>query len=40
MAIVGLDLDCLFSGCESVVRLVPEGGSIVKSEFFIEEYVP
>ena len=34
------NLDGLLSGYESVVCLVPEGGSIVKSQFFIENDVP
>ena len=34
------NLDGLLSGYETVVCLVPEGGSIVKSQFFIENDVP
>ena len=33
-------LDGLLSEYETVVCLVPEGGSIVKSQFFIENDVP
>ena len=33
-------LDGLLSGYETVVCLVPEGGSIVKSQFFIKDDVP
>ena len=36
---MGLYLGGLLSGCKSIVRLVPEGGSIVKSKFFIKEDV-
>ena len=39
-AVVVFDLDGLLSGCETVVCLVPEGGSIVKSQFFIKNDVP
>ena len=38
-AVVGLYLGGLFSGCESVVCLVPKGGSVVKSKFFVEKNV-
>ena len=34
------DLDGLFSGHEAVVCLVPEEGSVVKSQFFIQNDVP
>ena len=34
------DLDGLLSGCDTVVCLVPEGGSIVKFQFFIQYDVP
>ena len=34
------NLDGLLSGNETVVCLVPEGGSIVKSQFFIKDDVP
>ena len=34
------DLDGLVSGHEAVVCLVPEGGSVVKSQFFVENDVP
>ena len=34
------NLDGLLSGYETVVCLVPEGGSIVKSQFFIKNDVP
>ena len=34
------NLDGLLSGYETVVCLVSEGGSIVKSQFFIENDVP
>ena len=34
------NLDGLLSGYETVVCLVPEGGSIVKSQFFIQNDVP
>ena len=33
------NLDGLLSGYETVVCLVPEGGSIVKSQFFIKNDV-
>ena len=33
------NLDGLLSGYETEVRLVPEGGSIVKSQFFIKNDV-
>ena len=33
------NLDGLLSGYETVVCLVPEGGSIVKSQFFIKKDV-
>jgi hypothetical protein len=36
---VGLYLGGLLSGSESIVRLVPEWGSIVKSKFLFKEYV-
>ena len=36
---MGSYLGGLLSGCEAVVCLVPEGGSIVESKFFIEEDV-
>ena len=39
-AVVVFDLDGLLSGCETVVCSVPEGGSIVKSQFFIQNDVP
>ena len=38
-AVVGSYLVGLLSGGKSVVCLVPEGSSIIKSKFFIEEYV-
>ena len=34
------NLDGLLSEYETVVCLVPEGGSIIKSQFFIENDVP
>ena len=34
------NLDGLLSGYETVVCLVPKGGSIIKSQFFIENDVP
>ena len=34
------NLDGLLSGYETVVCLVPEGGSIVKSQFVIKNDVP
>ena len=34
------NLDGLLSGYETVVCLVPEGGSIIKSQFFVENDVP
>ena len=34
------DLDGLLSCHETIVGLVPEGGSIVKSQFFIQNDVP
>ena len=34
------DLDGLLSCHETIVVLVPEGGSIVKSQFFIQNDVP
>ena len=34
------NLNSLLSGYETVVCLVPEGGSIVKSQFFIKNDVP
>ena len=37
---MGFNLDGLLSGYETVVCLVPEGGSIVKSQFFIKSDVP
>jgi hypothetical protein len=37
---VVFNLDGLLSGYETVVCLVPEGGSIIKSQFFIENDVP
>ena len=37
---MGFNLDGLLSGNETVVCLVPEGGSIVKSQFFIKNDDP
>ena len=37
---MGFNLDGLLSGYETIVCLVPEGGSIVKSQFFIKNDVP
>ena len=34
------DLDSLLSCHETIVGLVPEGGSIVESQFFIQNDVP
>ena len=34
------NLDGLLSRYETVVCLVPEGGSIIKSQFFVENNVP
>ena len=34
------NLDGMLSGYETVLCLVPEGGSIVKSQFFIKNDVP
>ena len=34
------NMDGLLSGYETVVCWVPEGGSIIKSQFFIENDVP
>ena len=34
------DLDGLLSCHETIVGLVPEGGSVVKSQFFIQNDVP
>ena len=34
------NLDGLLSGYETVVCLVPEGGFIIKSQFFIKNDVP
>ena len=39
-AVVVFNLDGLLSGYETVVCLVPEGGSIAKSQFFVENDVP
>ena len=40
LMVVGLDLLSLGEGGEAIVTLVPEGGIVVRAEFFVEVNVP